>query len=355
MINYKPNNNISLVFDRVFEDSSSDHLILQAVEVKGNQEKIKIPSKIKVSGKSLSVELVASRAFEKICCEEIVLPESVYELSDYAFFNVDARRIVIPSSVCKIPSNCFAKSTVERIDFTDLNEIKEVGDGAFYNVSGLKKITWPTNCAVIPQFCFQNSSIETIKGIEDVEFIGAGAFKFTRTLKSFNWPKRCKQIPEDCFCESGIRSIDGIEGVEVIGPYAFQSTPNLLKFNWPSACSSIPTGCFLCGHIRNISGTENVLSIGNRAFKASSLKTISLPNVKEIGNAAFVDTPFKEKIVLGGDKSDTLKLSASTFPSQMEVDVTNYQNVEVYADMVIPIPYIKGAFDTDISIIKAPV
>ena len=155
--------------------------------------------------------------------------------------------------------------------------ISSISIRAFANIDiKIDNVCWPASCTVIPDYCFFNSHIESITGIDFVTIIGEYAFALSY-VQTFSWPQTCKAIPGYCFYASYIESLIGVEEVEVIGESAFGCS-NLLKFAWPPKCQNIPNDCFReCDCLEQIEGIEEVTDIGYGAFRSSAIKKFLWP------------------------------------------------------------------------------
>ncbi|MGI6216626.1 MAG: leucine-rich repeat protein, partial [Coriobacteriales bacterium] len=179
--------------------------------------------------------------------KEIVLPDGLMEIQDYAFQQMDGLETInIPDSVTKI------------------------GVYTFQSASDLKSINFPKACTKVPdgfiQFC---DSITSVELHEDVTEIGEEAFSFC----------------------SNLTSVSLNEGLVKIGDYAFLDASKLPEVEIPSTVETIGSGAFEgCSSIKELDITgANVTTIGSAAFSGmSSLKSFVIPStVTSIGSYMF--------------------------------------------------------------------
>lgn len=121
----------------------------------GSPKKLEVPSEI--DGHSVSA-LSESAFANKQTLEKVILPESLIEIGDDAFYN------------------CTGLREVEALG------VKKIGYASFYGCYYLKKITWSA----------------------EIEHIGDSAFASCTRLKSLKIPESCAYIGTDAFmaCES---------------------------------------------------------------------------------------------------------------------------------------------------------
>lgn len=196
--------------------------------------------------------------------------------------------------------------SIQELYFPDAFNTTKFYKNAFYNMSGLKKITLPhpiENLPDIEEFVFKTANIED--------------------------GKSTTAIPEAFFeKKSKLTKISFLEGVTDIGDKAFSG----------------------CSNLKEVVGLSKVKVIGVAAFKGClNLKNIhtSSQKIEEVGDSAFADSGIEKFIITDGMK--TLKWSAfngcsslnhieiltqnnftdsSSFKNMKEVD----SSVNLYAD-----------------------
>lgn len=140
---------------------------------------------------------------------------------------------VLPSGdvITAIGARFIQGEAFDKIDISD--EITWVKANAF-KYANVRAVRWSAGCKKIPDNCFEESTIETLTGIEKVRDIEDGAFMFSH-LSSIVWPKHCTVIPKNCF-KGCILSISNIEKVLYICDGAFEKA----RFTGPADFSHIP-------------------------------------------------------------------------------------------------------------------
>ncbi|MBQ2679625.1 MAG: leucine-rich repeat protein [Firmicutes bacterium] len=185
---------------------------------------------------------------------------------------------------------------------SSINDIEVTTIGpAFYNCSGLTRVTIPSSVTRIKGSAFNGcSSLKSIIIPNSVTSIGNSAFKGCSSLKSITIPSSVTNIGNGVFedCVS-MNSIEIQNGVTSIGDYAFQGCSSLKSITIPSSVMNIGMYAFKdCVSMNNIEIQNGVTSIGNSAFNGcSSLKSITIPSsVTNIGNGVFNDCGALESI-----------------------------------------------------------
>ena len=162
------------------------------------------------------------------------------------------------------------------------DSVTAIGEGAFSNVEGLKKIIIPSTVKRIEQNAFRyNSTLEEVimqekinadGTIEGVEYIGSYAFM---------------QCPS-------LTTVQMANSVTEIEPYVFYDDENLQNINISKKLKVIGVAIFSgCKSLVKIEIPEGVEKIDNSAFsRCMSLQTIKLPStLKTIYGTAFGNCP----------------------------------------------------------------
>ena len=149
--------------------------------------------------------------------EEYAVPEGVEKIGGYAFQNQKIKSIVIPDTVL------------------------EIGEGAFYNCSLLENVRLPHNIKAIEASTFSFcESLKNIKIPNSVLEIGKSAFHSCTSLESIHLPNNIKIIAPQTFayCES-LKSIVIPNGVTTIDYEAFNYCKSLKTMYLPKSLEYI--------------------------------------------------------------------------------------------------------------------
>lgn len=291
---------------------------------------------------------------------ELVIPEGVTSIGNYAFQNTDITSVVIPSTVKSIGSSAFSgceSLTTVKFIVTDGEGIEEIGAYAFKG-SALTEITLPAtlaytknedapngetnigsnafeNCVDLKTVIveegivklgnpssttgsklFYNSGVESVTLPSTLEIIGQYTFAGTK-LTSVTLPNNLKTIANYAFQYAPLTGTLVIpEGVEAIGTYAFMGKEReaILDEDGNEAGEYDYTGC---STIQKIVLPESCITINTSAFaNLYDLAEVNLENVQTIGNGAFAYAGAKLS------ESEGLELTFSALKSVTATDPT---------------------------------
>lgn len=208
---------------------------------------------------------------------QIILPDDIIELGEYAFVNMKLRHIELPSSLRKFGNNCFDGNYWLENDPLIIPEgVKEIPIGCFAKCVHLKKVILPS----------------TIENIDFMAFLDTG-------LEEINLPEGLVSIADNAFHNSQLTKVKLPSSVTTLGSAAFSSIVEISEIVFPESMSQIPD--FICvGDINldRLTIPESVTKIGIYAFRACHRLKVKLPrNIEIIGEYAF-DNTATESLIL---------------------------------------------------------
>jgi len=262
---------------------------------------------------------------------DIVLPDSVKSIGDYAFQNcTELTSITIPDSVTSIGKSAFYDCT-GLTSITIPDSVTSIGNAAFYRCTGLTSVTIGNGVTRIEHSAFygctglkdvyitdveawlniyfgddyarpnyygklhildaNENEVTEIVIPDSVTSIGNYEFRNCTGLTSINIPDSVTTIGEGAFCDcTGLTSITIPDSVTSIGKSAFSGCTGLTSITIPDSVKSIGDSAFSgCSGLTSITIPDSVKSIGDSAFRGcTSLISITIPDsVKSIGDSAF--------------------------------------------------------------------
>lgn len=282
----------------------------------------------------------------------LIIPNSITDIGNYAFYNCSSlNSINIPNSVTSVGESAFEgcsgltsiniNKNIENIGLHAFNncpnisyiiinsnailsktytsssslkdifgnqvanyiigdDVKSIGNYAFYNYTGLTSITIPNNVTKILNNAFEGcTGLTSITIPSGVTSIGNNAFLYCTNLssviinsneilsKSFSYSSSLKEI-------FGNQVTDYVIGDEVnsIGKYAFYGCSNLKTFTVGNSLSTIGSYAFGgCTSLTSIYISSNVASIGESAFKeCTNLTKVNISDLAAWCNITFSDS-----------------------------------------------------------------
>ena len=297
---------------------------------------------------------------------EVVIPEGVTSIGDYAFKScVSLISISLPSSLTSIGTDAFEYTSLTTIHFP--NNLKSIGSGAF-ECCNLTSISIPKSVESIEGSTFAgnydltaitveegntkydsrnncNALIETannklLKGCqntiipEGVTAIESAALQGCSGLTSLVIPEGVTSIGRSAFSGcSNLASVTIPNSVTAIGPSAFARCESLTSIYIPGSVTKIEKNTFeYCTKLSSLKIGNGVSIIDKYAFcGCPRLSTITIPNsVTAIGNYSFQYCSSLTNLVIG---SGVTGIGISAFESSSKLE-----NVYCYAEQA-PLAY----------------
>lgn len=200
--------------------------------------------------------------------EEIILPESIIEIQDYAFQDcVNLKKIELPTN------------------------LQVLGSGVFLGCKLLESIKIPEGITEIKNLFHGCRKLRYIHLPESLRVIGYGSFEGTSNLKEITLPDNLEEIGKRAFRYSQIREISLPATLKKLGEEAFQSCLSLQELTIPEGIDKIEGICDDCFELKKVTLPNSIRVIGFKSFyKCGNLREINLPEgLEEIGYNAFFD------------------------------------------------------------------
>ena len=154
---------------------------------------------------------------------DIIVPEGVTCINDFAFYRTRIDSVTFPSSLKNIKKEAFRQSKIRKIGFG--SGIKKIGNNAsniFADCQNLTHVEFPPQVTDIGHSAFFNCrNLKSVTMHEEISTIGRRAFAWCEKLKSVTLPKSIKYAGELSFsCVQELHTPHLFSGL----PYAFLST-----------------------------------------------------------------------------------------------------------------------------------
>lgn len=285
---------------------------------------------------------------------KLVLAAPVVESADYL------------DGVTEIGAYAFSGTTLRNVNTLDLSAVTEIGEGAFYGLTGLTSVVIPATVTEIPDYAFAGTGLTSVTipatvtrigayafagcdGLTEIVFedgckvnvIGAGAFYASSLAGSLTLPETLETLGSEAFASTDITSVvipsvknmgEGVfmmctklvsatfgENAETTGEYTFyaydaansiQAGSSLVSVSLGGRIKEIGTGAFTyCDKLEEID-LNNVTSVGDEAFAGCT----SLANVTGIENVtAFGQYAFAECALTSADLASARQIAYSAF------------------------------------------
>lgn len=305
--------------------------------------------------------------------DELVIPNNVIAINDYAFYNVYLEHVVLPEGLESIGQNAFPQS-LKKINIP--NTVEYIGDYAIHTKTKInnksKLLLYANNTKCYGWVGEQDSCPEKIVLPEGIIYINKDAFINNSAIKEIHFPESLKNINESVLrnCEN-LESVVLSKEIKSIGCWAFGNCKKLKNINIPDRCdikemafhscdllnflllSHDGTMCNGCTN-KNYSGQivipPSVVFITPYAFKECyNIKEFILPNgLQTIGERAFENCQSIKKFIMPnsvhfvGDnlfnnciylKEVQLSNSLSTISSGMFSKCRSLENIEIPASV----------------------
>ncbi len=220
----------------------------------------------------------------------LALEDSVTAIGDYALSNVWSIISVNLNNVTEIGEGAFMGAGVQSV-YPGKN-LKTIGDYAFASCNKLNPIALPEGLESIGDYAFASSSLTgSVKLPESLTYLGDYAYASNEGITSVTVPAGVAEIGEGAF--SGCTALNRVnltEGLVRVGDFAFTGDAALKTVTLPDTLTEIGKGAFAaCSALNSITIPAGLTEIPELAFyQADALENVTLSDgVKTIGNYAF--------------------------------------------------------------------
>ena len=216
------------------------------------------------------------------------LPEGLEEIGDCAFVNDGKLQLKsLPESLVKIGRSAFASSDITLKNLPQ--NVTYYGDGAFSGCSNVTVDTIYDGVTYIGDYAFDGCRLA--QGSYTVP-AGVTCIRGLTSVKKLELAEGFETLPENYFYGmQELREVVLPEGLRTIENGVFGSCAALRKVNLPSTLETIGDDAFKsCRALQNVDFPSDLKTIGNRAFQSSGIVLDCLPAHVEIyGEEAFAN------------------------------------------------------------------
>ena len=230
--------------------------------------------------------------------EEVVLPNNITVIPDYAFENCSSlTNINIPTSLVQIRANAFSQTALK--EFIAPESLKEIWLYAFKDAKELRNVELK-NVTEIGDMVFENcEKLESIVIPETLEEIGASVFGGCSSLQDIDLPNKPLALDHNTFYGSAYYEdkSNWENGVLYVDNYLLTINSdflNLSEYEVKEGTIAIASNAFLnnAKNLTKITLPEGLKLIGDKAFSSlDKLESVNIPSsVDTIGYNAFAST-----------------------------------------------------------------
>ena len=230
--------------------------------------------------------------------EEVVLPNNITVIPDYAFENCSSlTNINIPTSLVQIRANAFSQTALK--EFIAPESLKEIWLYAFKDAKELRNVELK-NVTEIGDMVFENcEKLDSIVIPETLEEIGASVFGGCSSLQDIDLPNKPLALDHNTFYGSAYyEDISNWEnGVLYVDNYLLAINSdflNVTEYEVKEGTIAIANNAFLnnAKNLTKITLPEGLKLIGEKTFSSLyKLESVNIPSsVDTIGYNAFAST-----------------------------------------------------------------
>ncbi|MDY6146647.1 MAG: leucine-rich repeat protein [Peptoniphilaceae bacterium] len=183
------------------------------------------------------------RYTEKAFVKEVQLPENLVRIEACAFLNAQLNELILPEKLKEIGDYAFIRNddmgSIEKLVIPP--SVTAIGDSAFQN-QGIGALTLNEGLETIGSSAFRKNAIESVTFPSTLKIIGGNAFE-SNQLTAVSIPGTVKSIQSKAFQNNRIESLELKEGVQSIKRDAFKDN-QLKTATIPSTVQTIEEAAF---------------------------------------------------------------------------------------------------------------
>ena len=265
--------------------------------------------------------------------ESVEIPDTVTEISRFAFAETGLENISIPNTVITLRNQIFSGSNLVQISIPD--SVTGMDNAIFQDCKKLQTVKLPKVRYNIAEYMFAGCiSLEEIRFSKTVTTVWEHAFDGCTSLKNIEWSDSLASIKEGAFKNcTALTEITIPNTVEEIGNQAFANCDGMTKIALSNSVTTIGNRILYdCDALKEVKLGTGISKVSESCFEhCDSLEKIILPyTIKNIDNSAFKECIVLKEITIPRNTS-FIGTSVFSYPSKMTVYGVSGTYAEKYA------------------------
>lgn len=176
---------------------------------------------------------IGSGTFKNSGLKSIVVPRGITKIESETFSNcANLASVSLPDGLLSIGNNAFRQGSYYSYYLKEIvipDNVQNIGDYAFYSCSGLQSVILPKELLTIGDYAFYNCvALQSLALPNKLQKIGNFAFEYCGSLQSLTLPNKLQTIGAHAYqgCEA-LQFVDIPDSVKTLGSGSFASCANL--------------------------------------------------------------------------------------------------------------------------------
>ena len=257
----------------------------------------------------LGIEAAAFR--DTIKLTEILLPDNIQTIEQYAFYNSSIKTMHLPEELRQIGNGAFALSNIKNVVIPD--KLTSLGEEAFNRCYELTDVTFPESVTAIPKRAFMNCYKLKAVNAPNITVVCDSAFRNCEKLTTFDFSQ-----------------------VKELGTISFAST-GICKAVFSNKLARLQSSVFCnCENLQSVdmSACNKIKIISSNCFGGCSrLNDIKLPpKIRELNDGCFISVKFDRLEVKAGMRINLHAFSEAII-NELEFDDDADEFVKTIVDL----------------------
>ena len=220
----------------------------------------------------------------------VMLPETLIEIGNNAFYGTDFHKVTIPASVEKIGREVWSRTPLQYIDFAEKSNLKYIGHAAF-NSTNIIEFIMPNSVTKIGRYAGYDdeltyscelfrycSSLKKLHLSDGLDRVCRDMAYGTSSLEDLHLPMNCKTIEANAFYGNTVlKTVSLPASLLEIGDYAFRKS-GLVSVEFPENLATLGSRVFEnCTKLQDLRLNSHCWAMDGTFSDCTSLKTVVLP------------------------------------------------------------------------------